>query len=69
MEITPDGLAYLRVYTPQTYGMNLPREISTELLAAGLVEWLPPTAWSGAIYGLTEAGKAFVEGLPAPPDA
>ena len=28
-----------------------------------------PTAWSGAIYGLTEAGKAFVEGLPAPPDA
>jgi len=46
---------------PQIYGMNLPRLIAKSLEAKGFVEWLPPSQWSGTIYGITDAGRAALK--------
>jgi hypothetical protein len=56
-KLTKDELAFLRMFTPSTYGINLPRDVAKSLEKKGLVEWVPYTSWSGTIYGITDAGR------------
>lgn len=54
-------IAYLKLYRPETYGLNLPKEVSKRLEAAGLVKWVPyNNQWSN-IFEITEAGRKYLE--------
>lgn len=57
-ELSADEIAHLRLYEPATYGIALPRALAKSLEAKGFVEWLPPTGWSGTIWGITGAGRS-----------
>jgi hypothetical protein len=61
MTLTPDERAYLRLYTPRTHGIELPRDLAKSMEDKGWVEWVLPNFGShfgsSALYSITEAGK------------
>lgn len=63
MTLSSDEIAALKLYTIDTYGINLDRGVAKSLEAKGLVQWLPPSQWSGTIYGLTKAGWVELDKL------
>ena len=63
IKLSDEAKAYIELYEPATYGINIPKLTAQELMDAGLIEWVPPTAWSGKIYGLTKEGRKY-RGFP-----
>jgi hypothetical protein len=59
--LTTDERAYLKLYTPRTHGVELPRDLAKSMEAKGWVEWVPPMFGSSRLYSITEAGKKALE--------
>jgi hypothetical protein len=60
VNVTADERAYLKLYTPRTHGVELPRDLAKSMEAKGWVEWVPTMFGSSRLYSITEAGKQAV---------
>lgn len=54
---TTRELAYLKMFRPETYGLEIPYELAKPMEARGWVEWMPPK-FGTTLYAITAAGKA-----------
>lgn len=52
-------LAYLKMFSPNTIGLNLPYSIGKTLEVKGLVEWIPDQLGS-RMWAITDKGRAAV---------
>jgi hypothetical protein len=55
-QMTEGERSYLRMFTPDTYGINFPREVARNLEAKGLIELVSPKLGT-TLYAITEAGR------------
>lgn len=60
MKLSETQLAYLKMYTPETIGLQLPYSIAKTLEIKGLVEWIPPQLGT-QMWAITAKGKAAVK--------
>lgn len=49
--------AYLKMFGPNTYGINMPLRTAKRMEAKGWVEWVPPKLGS-QLWAITDAGRA-----------
>jgi hypothetical protein len=59
MKLSDTHLAYLKMFKPDTYGINLPYSIAKTLEIKGLVEWMPPK-FGSQMWAITEKGRKAV---------
>jgi hypothetical protein len=52
-------LSYLKIFGPDTYGLEIPHSIAKTLEIKGLVEWVPPK-FGTTLYAITNKGRAAV---------
>jgi len=55
--VTSEERMYLKMYTPETYGLELPRELGHSMEDKGWVRWVPPMFGSNHLYEITDAGR------------
>lgn len=60
MKISTAHLSYLKMFTPDTYGLNLPYSIAKTLEIKGLVEWVPPK-FGTQLWQITDKGRKAVQ--------
>ena len=60
MKLSETHLAYLKMYSPDTIGLQLPYSIAKTLEIKGLVEWIPPQLGT-QMWAITAKGKAAVK--------
>lgn len=53
--------SYLEMFGPNTYGLEIPYEVATNLEFKGLVEWVPPK-FGSVLYAITDAGREALIG-------
>lgn len=54
--------AVIRMFSDDTYGLEIQREVAKSLEKKGLVEWMPPK-FGTTLYGLTEKGRRIHSAL------
>lgn len=54
---TRDMNAYLKLFEPNTYGVEIPRQLAKKMEAKGWVEWVPPVFGNTPIYAITDLGR------------
>ena len=59
MKISETHLGYLKMFSPDTYGMNIPYSIAKTLEIKGLVEWVPPK-FGTQLWAITDKGRKVV---------
>lgn len=59
MRLSETHLSYLKMFSPDTYGLELPHSIAKTLEIKGLVEWVPPK-FGTTLYAITDKGRAAV---------
>lgn len=59
MKLSKTHLSYLKMFTPDTYGLNIPYSIAKTLEIKGLVEWMPPK-FGTQLWAITDKGKLAV---------
>lgn len=59
MKISDTHLSYLRMFSPDTYGLEIPYSIAKTLEIKGLVEWMPPK-FGTTLWAITPKGRAAV---------
>jgi len=65
MKLSKTHLAYLRMFSPDTYGISLPYSIAKTLEIKGLIEWMPPK-FGTQLWAITAKGKEAVSSSPHP---
>lgn len=55
-------LGYLKMFSPNTIGLNLPYSIAKTLEVKGLVEWIPDQLGS-RMWAITDKGRAAVQAV------
>lgn len=55
--MTADQRAYLELFSPDTYGLEIPRTLAKEMEALGWIEWVPPQ-FGTRMYRITPKGEA-----------
>jgi len=60
--MTREERKYLEMYKPETYALELPRELGHSLEDKGWVRWVAPMFGSSRLYEITEAGRRALEG-------
>jgi hypothetical protein len=62
--MTERGLVYLKMFSPSTYGLEIPRSIAKPMEADGLIEWVPPK-FGTTLYAITAKGtRAALKSKP-----
>lgn len=56
MKLSATNLSYLRMFSPDTYGLNLPYSIAKTLEIKGLVKWVPPK-FGTQLWAITDKGR------------
>lgn len=51
-----DAMAYLAMFSENTYGLEIPRELASYMQKCGYVEWVPPK-FGTTLYAITEEGR------------
>lgn len=59
MNLSETQLSYLKMYSPETYGLEIPYSIAKTLEIKGLVEWIPPQ-FGTRLWAITEKGRKAV---------
>lgn len=54
-----DCMPYLRMFKPETYGIDLPRHVARVLKSHGLVEWMPPKL-GAPMWAITARGRELI---------
>lgn len=54
--MTKDQRAYLEIFTPETYGIYIPRPLARQMERKGWIEWVPPK-FGTQLYSITAAGR------------
>lgn len=59
MKLSDTHLAYLKMYSPNTYGLEIPYSIAKTLEIKGLIEWIPPQ-FGTRLWAITAKGRVAV---------
>lgn len=59
-DLSETHLSYLKMFRPETYGIEIPYSIAKTLEIKGLVEWLPPV-FGARMWGITDKGKSAIK--------
>ena len=59
MKLSETQLSYLKMYGPDTYGLEIPYSIAKTLEIKGLVEWIPPQ-FGTRLWAITKKGREAV---------
>ena len=51
------AMSYLRLFGPDTYGLEIPRELAQYMEKRGWVTWKPPK-FATTLYAITDAGRS-----------
>ena len=60
MKLSETHLSYLKMYGPNTCGLEIPYSIAKTLEIKGFVEWIPPQ-FGTRLWAITAKGKAAVK--------
>lgn len=60
MSLSETHLSYLKMYGPNTYGLEIPYSIAKTLEIKGLVEWMPPQ-FGTRLWAITDKGRAALK--------
>lgn len=59
--VTNGMVAILKLYRPETYGIDLQHgQTRQNLVDAGFIEWVPPAGWASSTWAITEKGKQWL---------
>lgn len=56
LKLSDTHLGYLKMFGPDTCGLEIPYSIAKTLEVKGLVEWVPPQ-FGTQLYAITDKGK------------
>jgi hypothetical protein len=59
VKLSETHLSYLKMYSPNTYGLEIPYSIAKTLEIKGMVEWIPPQ-FGTKLWAITPKGRAAV---------